>query len=479
MGIPLFLAACHTAGRLLPPALRERLTPFVDKLGPVLTGDDPKHLAQRMALVAFAIRIVSAAIAFVSQIILARLMGEFEYGIYVFVWVLVVLFGNLSCLGFHTAIIRFLPQYHARDALPEIRGLTTTVRIFALVSATGLAIVGIGGLWLFGDWIDSYYIVPLYLGIFSLPMIALGDVMDGTSRAHSWAVSALSPTYIIRPVLILGLMMLAVAIGEPHTARTAMIAAMAATYLTSVTQFFILTWRLRKRYVKGPLKIEFGAWIRIALPIFLIEGFGFMLTNSDVVIVGLYLDPQSVAIYFAAAKTMALVHFVMFSVKAAAAPRFSAAMADPDRQQLAVIAVESARWSFWPSLVVGALVLLAGNLLLSLFGPAFISGYPLMVILFAGIMAKALVGPAEAFLTMAGQQKLCVALYAAALICNLALNMTLIPLFGLTGAALATAGAMLIEAILLHLAVRHTFGIVLFAFADPHARTIKAEASRP
>lgn len=451
---------------------------LLEKLGPVLTSNDPKHLAQRMALVAFAIRVISAAIAFVSQIILARVMGEFEYGIYVFVWVLVVLFGNLSCLGFHTAIIRFLPQYHARDALPEIRGLTTTVRVFALMSATGLALTGIGGLWLFGDFVDNYYLVPLYLGIFSLPMIALGDVMDGTSRAHSWAVSALSPTYIIRPVLILGFMMLAVAIGEPHTARTAMIAAMAATYLTSVTQFFILTFRLRRRYVKGPRRIEFGTWIRVALPIFLIEGFGFMLTNSDVVIVGLYLDPESVAIYFAAAKTMALVHFVMFSVKAAAAPRFSAAMADPDRQQLAVIAVESAKWSFWPSLVVGAMVLACGNFLLSLFGPAFTSGYTLMAILFAGIMAKALVGPAEAFLTMAGQQKLCVALYATALVANLILNTTLIPMFGLTGAAFATAGAMVVEAILLHVAVRRTFGITLFAFADPHARTIKAEATR-
>lgn len=462
----------------MPPALRDRLSLLLEKLGPVLTSNDPKHLAQRMALVAFAIRVVSAAIAFVSQIILARVMGEFEYGIYVFVWVLVVLFGNLSCLGFHTAIIRFLPQYHARDALPEIRGLTTTVRIFALVSATGLAVTGIGGLWLFGDFIDNYYLVPLYLGIFSLPMIALGDVMDGTSRAHSWAVSALSPTYIIRPLLILGFMMFAVAIDEPHTARTAMIAAMAATYLTSVTQFFILTFRLRRRYIKGPRRIEFSTWIRVAFPIFLIEGFGFMLTNSDVVIVGLYLDPESVAIYFAAAKTMALVHFVMFSVKAAAAPRFSAAMADPDRQQLAVIAVESAKWSFWPSLVVGAMVLACGNFLLSLFGPAFTSGYTLMAILFAGIMAKALVGPAEAFLTMAGQQKLCVALYATALVANLILNTTLIPMFGLTGAAFATAGAMVVEAILLHVAVRRTFGITLFAFADPHARTIKAEATR-
>lgn len=448
-------------------------------LGPVLTGNDPRHVAQRVALVAFAIRVLSAAIAFASQIILARVMGEFEYGIFVFVWVLVILFGNLSCLGFHTAVIRFLPQYHAREALAEIRGLTTTVRVFALLSATGLAIVGIGGLWLFGDQIDGYYLVPLYLGLFSLPMIALGDVMDGTSRAHSWAVSAMSPTYIVRPVLILALMLAAVAMGEPHTAKTAMIAAMAATYLTTLAQFIILTTRLRRRYSHGPRRIEFGTWFRVALPIFLIEGFGFMLTNSDVVIVGLYLDPESVAIYFAAAKTMALVHFVMFSVKAAAAPRLSAAMAHPDRQQLAVIAVESAKWSFWPSLLVGGMVLLCGTFLLSLFGPAFVSGYPLMAILFVGALAKAMVGPGDAFLTMAGRQKLCVALYAGALLANLLLNVTLIPIYGLSGAAFATTGAMVVEAILLHVAVRRTFGIILFAFADPHARPIKAEATRP
>jgi O-antigen/teichoic acid export membrane protein len=154
-------------------------------------------------------------------------------------------------------------------------------------------------------------------------------------------------------------------------------------------------------------------------------------------------------------------------------------MASPDRQQLAVIAVESAKWSFWPSLCVGSLVLLCGTFLLSLFGPSFVSGYPLMAILFAGIMAKALVGPAEALLTMAGRQTLCVALYAGALIANLLLNVTLIPMFGLTGAAFATTGAMVVEAILLHVAVRRTFGIVLFAFADPHTRPIKAEATRP
>ena len=432
-----------------------------------------------MALITFAIRILSAAIAFVSQIVLARLVGEFEYGVFIFVWVLAVLFGNLSYLGLHAAIIRFLPEYHTAAALPEIRGLTTTARIFAILSATALAAVGGAGLWLFGSAIESYYLVPLYLGLITLPMIALGDVMEGTARAHSWAIAAMSPTYIVRPLLILAFMLLATTSGLPHNATTAMTAALAATYVTTFAQFLAMVSRLGAHYVRGPMKVELGRWLRVSVPIFLVDGFGFLLTNSDVVIVGLYLKPADVAIYFAAAKTMALVHFVMFAVKAAAGPRFSAAMAVNDRQQLAQIAIESARWSFWPSLVIGGAVLAAGQLLLSLFGPAFTAGAPLMAILLAGILAKAFVGPAETLLTMAGRQKLCVLLYAAALGANIALNVTLIPLFGLTGAAAATAGAMLAEAAILYLAVRRTFGFRLLALAGAASFNDRNEAIQP
>ncbi|OCO99624.1 MULTISPECIES: lipopolysaccharide biosynthesis protein [unclassified Ensifer] len=453
---------------MLPSALRHRLCALIGGLVAILTGSDAKSTARRMALVAFTVRIVSAAIAFLSQIILARLMGEFEYGIFVFVWVLVILFGSLSCVGFHSVVIRFLPEYQATAAMDEIRGVTTTVRVFALTSATAVAIVGLIGLWLFGVHIEAYYLVPLYLGLFTLPMISLGDVMDGTARAHGWALSALSPTFIIRPLLVLIFMVLAVVAGAPHTAKTAMVAAMAATYVTTISQFLVLTYRLRSRYVQGPRRIELRRWLKVSIPVFMVDGFGFLLTNSDVVIVGLYLEPDDVGIYFAAAKTMALVHFVMFAVKAAAGPRVSNAMAR-DPSQIAGIAIESARWAFWPSLLVGALVLLAGPLLLSLFGPAFVTGLPLMMILFAGILAKAFVGPAETLLTMAGQQTLCVVLYAGALLANIALNLSLIPQFGLSGAAFATAGAMFIEAMLLHIAVRHTFGFALFAFASARA----------
>ncbi|MDZ7600910.1 MAG: lipopolysaccharide biosynthesis protein [Hoeflea sp.] len=458
-----------TAGRLLPPRYAARFMPVFARLTLLMTAADETSAASRMAMIAFAIRVASAAIAFVSQIILARLMGEFEYGIFVFVWVIAIILGNLSCLGFHTAVIRFLPQYRTEGADEAILGLAATARIFAMVSATLIAATGIVALYLLGDRIESHYVQPLFVGAFILPMIALGDVLDGTARANGWPFHALSPTYIVRPLLILAFVAAAIGLGRMADANTAILASLAAAYLTTIVQFVVVTGKLRTRFPARKIEIHFKTWLMVAFPIFLIEGFYFMLTNADVIIVGLYLPPEKVAVYFAAAKTMALVHFVYFAVKAAAAQRFSGLVSGADRTALAAFAGQTVRWTFWPSLLVGGLVILAGPFLLSLFGPAFQEGHMIMVVLFAGILAKAMVGPGEVVLTMTGEHKICAAIYAAALAANLALNVMLIPAWGLMGAAAATACAMMIEAGLLHVIVRRRLGIVMFIASRPSA----------
>ncbi len=446
---------------------RSKILKAIHLLQIILRGETPDARAQRMALFAFAIRIISAGIAFVSQIILARLMGSFEYGLFVFVWVIAILLGNFSCLGFHTTIIRFLPQYAQVGDFAKIRGLTSSARVFAMVLATAVAAIGIVLLHFFGSYIESYYVAPLFLAAFALPMIALGDIMEGTGRANAWAIAALTPTYIIRPTLIIVFMVIAMWLGYAHTAKIALISALAAAYVTSIGQFIYVTWRLRNNFPMEKREREFPVWFSVALPIFFIEGIGFLLTNADTVVVGFFMPPEKVGVYFAAAKTMALVHFVFFAVKAAASARYSAIMAEGQADELAAFAGRTARWTFWPSLAVGAVVVALGKPLLSLFGPEFIDGMPLMMILLAGILAKASIGPGEGLLTMAGEQQLCVKIYAIALTANILLNVTLIPLYGLVGGAIATAAAMCIETILLHLAVRSRLQFVLFAFVDP------------
>ena len=144
--------------KLLPEKLGNLVLPKVLMLFAILANKDGDKNAERTALVAFSIRIISAALAFISQIILARLMGEFEYGIFVFVWVFIILSGNLSCLGFHTVVIRFVPEYNAHNDPSHIRGLTITARIFALVLATIIGAIGIAIVVFFADKIPNYYL---------------------------------------------------------------------------------------------------------------------------------------------------------------------------------------------------------------------------------------------------------------------------------------------------------------------------------
>ena len=460
------ISASIAAERLLPGIWAARALPFAEKIDEIMTSGDQNMVARRMSLIAFAIRLISAAIAFVSQILLARWMGDFEYGIFVLVWTAAIIAGNLSCFGFATSIIRFVPQYRASGSHDELRGILLTGRIFTLLAATAVATFGIAATFILADNIESYYVAPFILGAIALPMIALGDTLEGTARANAWPVKALSPTYIVRPVLILLFMLIALAAGFEANAKTAVIAAILATYSTTIVQLLAITASVDRMVPDGPKQVNFGEWIAVSIPIFLVEGFLFLLTNADVLVVGHYLPPEQVAVYFATAKTLALVHFVYFAVKAGVSQRYAQLIHDGTKEELEAFVISSARWTFWPSLFMGGVVLLLGEPLLSLFGESFTAGYPLLFVLVGGVVMRASVGPAESLLNMSGNQNICAWIYGATLVLSIALCSVLVPMFGLWGAATSFAIGMVFEAIALGIIVWQRLGIRASALAS-------------
>lgn len=422
-------------------------------LDAMLTGTDDRSISQRIALIAFATRVVSAAIAYFSQVIMARWMGDFQYGVFVVVWIGSVIMGGLACLGIQVAVLRFVPEYRERSDLELLRGVIFGSRIQGLATSTLFALIGLGALYAFGHSISGYYLVPLYLGAFTLPMIALGDIQEGLARSFNWANLALWPTYIVRPLLILVFMGIALRLGAAQDAVTAMAAVLAATYVTAVGQFFRLNGAIGKAVPRGPRRYLPVQWITVAVPIFVVEGFFNLLTNVDILIVGRLMQPEKVAIYFAAVKTMALVHFVYFSVRAGSAQRFSQYYAAGDDARLSAFVRDTLHWTFWPSLAMVGVLVVAGHWLLALFGPSFIEGYPVLFILSVGLLLRASIGPAETLLIMAGQQGITATVYAATFFLNVSLNFFLIPHLGIDGAATATAIALAAETLVLWVVV--------------------------
>jgi O-antigen/teichoic acid export membrane protein len=430
-------------------------------------GSD-SSLARRLAGAAFLIRVVSAAIAFASQILLARWMGGFEFGVYVYTWTWVLLLGGMVDLGLGSAAQRFIPEYIQLRQFNLLRGYLRGSRWLAAGIATAIALLGAAAVTLLAPHIGAAEtIIPLYLACAALPLCGVAQVQSGVARSYNWVNLGLAPVYIQRQLALLGLMALAYALGLPTNAITATLAGVVSLWGVTIGQLLVLNRRLKRVVESGAKTYEVRSWLATSAPIFIVEAFYLLLTYADVIVVQQYRPPNEVAIYYAAVKTMALVAFIYFSVAQTIAHKFAQYHVAGDRKRLVVFLRQSVRLTFWPSLGSIVVLLLCGRPLLHLFGRDFVSGYPLMFVISVGLLARAAVGPAERLLNMLGERRSCALVYASSFALNVVLCIVLIPQFGLLGAAVASALALVFESVSLFAVAKYRLGLHCLIFGAP------------
>ena len=427
-----------------------------------LADGSDRSLAQKVAGGAFLIRVFSAGLIYLSQIVLARWLGSFEFGVYVYVWTLVVMVGDLADLGLATAAQRFIPEYTRRRANDLLRGYLSRSRWIAVGSAALVAAGGVLLIRLLKPYMADYLVLPLSVALVTLPFYAIMQMQDGIARSYNWIHIALLPPFVIRHLVMLMLVSAAWLLSFPANAETAVLAVGIALMVTVTGQTLVLNRRLSRVVEAGPKAYDTRTWLSVSLPILMVEGFYTLLTNVDILVLQQFRSPDEVAVYYAAAKTLALISFVHFAVSAAVAHRFSEYHTANDRARLEAILADSIKWVFWSSLVACLGILAAGRMLLWLFGAKFVDGHGLMLILAAGLLARAAIGPVERLLSMLGEQRVCAAIYAVAFVLNLILCVVLIPRIGAEGAAASTTIALTVESILLFAVTRRRLGFHVF-----------------
>ncbi len=211
-------------------------------------------------------------------------------------------------------------------------------------------------------------------------------------------------------------------------------------------------------------------WLQVAWPLGAAATLGAVLDQAPTVIIGLLLRPSDVGIYYVAARSAALISFVIAAVNALAAPAFSAFHWRNQRDELARLVDRLSHLIFWPSLAVALVIGIAARPLLSMFGPAFEAGQPVLLVLAGGQLINAGAGSVGYLLQMTGHEMVNLNVLIAAVLIDVILLLTLVPLMGCVGAAIAGALSMALWNIWLHVLVTRRLGVrpsIIFALLRP------------
>jgi O-antigen/teichoic acid export membrane protein len=433
-------------------------------LGRVLGGSGEASLTKRLAGTIFIIRVVSAGLAYLSQILLARWMGGSDYGVYVYVWTWVLMLGSMMDFGVSVSAQKLIPEYRASGDHALLRGFLSGSRWMTFVVSSVVSVLLAGIVKLSSPWIEPGTVVPLYIGCLTLPAFVVANTQDGIARSHDWMRLGLMPQFVVRQSLIIGFTAGAFALGLHLGATAAMLASAAAVWIAMIGQMIVLNRRLGDHTEAGPKTYDFRGWLAVSLPILMVEGFYLLLSYTDVLLLQQFRSSEEVGVYFAVVKTLALVSFIHYAMSATTAHRFAEYHATGDSARLSAYVAHAIKWTFWPSLAATALLLAFGKPLLWLFGPQFVAGYDIMFIAAIGLVVRSAIGPVERLLNMLGHQHVCALAYASAFVINVVLCVALIPRFGGHGAAAATSIALVFETVLLFWIVRRRLGLHVLAF---------------
>ena len=428
-------------------------------VGLSLPNGDTLAGAQRAALTVFAIRIGGAALAYATQVLLARFMGQAEYGVFALSWVWIAILGHGCLLGVAQSVCRFVPHYRARGELDFARGFLRGGAIHAIMGGFTTAAVGGGLLWLAGGSLDSPHVWAFAVALAVLPLFAVQDYVEGVARSFAWIGLAIAPLYLLRQGLLAVGFASAVFLGAPAQAWVALACTLGAVMVALAVQGWLIRSRLRDALAPGARAYRLRLWATASLPMALVDLTTLGLSYIDVILLGFFLSPEAVGVYFAATRILQFVVFAQYAASAATAQRFADAEARGDRATLAALVTRTARLTGGLTLLTGAGVLAAAPVLLALFGPAFASSLPVLAILIGGVTVQSVFGPAEDLLNMLGAERVAARVSFAALALAATLNFALIPSCGIIGAAVAMALAAAARGAALSVAAQRRLGL--------------------
>lgn len=406
-------------------------------------GSPGAAMLLRGATGSFLVMGCGVAVTYALQILMARVMGGEQYGIYATVFAWVALLSMLSVMGWNTALLRFSAASIARKEWGALRGLLHRSGRFVLVSSLAFGAVLALTVWLFRFRLSSDLLNAFLVAAVVLPFISFLLLKESALRGVGRPVLASAVRTLIRPaVAVVVVLLICFYRGRGFGAPTGM-AVLGASFALAV----LMADRLLKKAVPGEMSgagpvFRTRAWVSFALPAFGVSGSYIILQQTDRIMIGMLVGTTEAGIYDAAAKSSMLMSFGLTAVNSVLAPMASSLYSTGRMTRLQGITKVSAWIAFLFCFVSGGVLFFFGDSILGLFGREFRVGYSPLIVLAAGQTISALAGPVGMLMLMADCQKMALVILILSVLLNAVLNLFLIPRLGIEGAAWASMVTM-------------------------------------
>lgn len=409
--------------------------------------------------------LAGAMLALLAQLALARLLGVGQYGYYAYALAWIMLLAIPCRLGLQTGMIRFAAAYRAQAEWPALRGLVR--RGFQLVTATAalVALAFAAAALLLRAHMPADQLRTLLVAALVLVPLALLGATQGLLQGYRRPARGVLPH---RAFLHGGTLALVLALsatvgleGAPAAMGLTLVGALGAL---AVAGYWVRD-SVRPDLVASEPVYHTREWLRVSLPLMLITGMNVLMRQVDTIMLGAIAGTDAAGIYFPVARASELASIGLLATNAIVAPMVSELHAMGERRQLQRLLTLAAIATSAVTLAAVLFFWLAGEWALGLFGPAFTAGYPALMILLAGQVVNAACGPVGFMMTMTGHQDRAALVLTVTAVANVALNAALIPRFGLTGAAAATATSIVAWNLWLFVEVYRRHGLNPSVFA--------------
>ena len=431
--------------KLINGRLRQTITRLIGKPGSL------RFRLARDTVGVVAIRAFSIGLGFVVSVVLARLLGVREFGLYSLAMSVLGLLVVPATVGFPQLLVREIAAYRIKGEWGLIRGLLRFAQRTSLLASLAIALLGGFVLWVLSDRFSGEAVRVLTLVFLALPFWALlqlhGEALRGFEQilAGQWVSTVMRPLGFLFLVGVVWLFA-----GGITEASLALGLHILAAGIALAFAFYLLRGQLSRSVPSHAVSQNTSVWIRSALSLAFLGLLNLIPQHAGILLLGWMRSPEEVGLYKVAFQTASLIPFGLMAVNTAVAPTLAQLYAVAEKAKLRKVMLTASAVAIAFALPLVLLFTLRGSWFLGLaFGEAFAESATALAIIMGGQLVNAATGPVGFLLIMSGHEKKATISVGIGSGINLLLNLALILFWGIEGAAIATATTLAVVNILM------------------------------